>query len=370
MRKTNTLDQAKVDAFSTRMLDTLNGAMLSLMVGIGYQTGLFEVMADLSPATSEQIALLADLNERYVREWLATMVIGQIITYEPLNRTYHLLPEHASVLTQTAGPNNMARLAMVIPALASVQKQVVNSFHQGGGVPYPAHSDFINLWSEINIEKFDTILNQGVLPLMPDVVEKMHEGIEVLDLGCGDGHVLNLMAKAFPNSHFTGYDFLEDGIKVANQKAQSLGLTNVTITTKDLRVFNEPNKYTLITAFDVIHDLAHPSQVLGSIANALKTDGTFLMVDMAASSHLHENLDHPLGAWLYTTSCMHCMTVSLAQNGMGLGTMWGEQKALEMLDAVGFDDVKIEQVPGDIINNYYIAKKKIAQTNLCQKESG
>lgn len=355
----NNLDQAKVDVFSTKMLDILNGSMLALMIGIGYQTRLFEVMANLPPSTSEQIALVAELNERYVREWLATMVTGQIIDYDSTNNTYSFSSEHASLLTQVAGPNNMARFAMVIPFLASVQKDIVKSFHKGGGVSYAAYSDFMNLWAEINAERFDAAINQAILPLMPDVVEKMHQGIEVLDLGCGDGHVLNLMAKAFPNSNFTGYDFLEDGINAARKEAKSLGLMNINVEVKDTTTFNEPNKYELITAFDVIHDIAQPATVLKSIANSLKPDGTFLMVDLAASSNLHENMNHPLGPWLYTTSCMHCMTVSLALNGAGLGAMWGEQKALQMLSEAGFKNVKVQQIPGDIFNNYYIAKKSL-----------
>lgn len=228
----NNLDQAKVDAFSAKMLDILNGSMLSLMIGIGHQTGLFEVMANLPPCTSEQIALVAKLNERYVREWLATMVTGQIIDYDPVNNAYSLSSEHASLLTRVAGSNNMARFAMVIPFLASVQKDVVNSFQKGGGVSYAAYPDFMNLWAEINAERFDATLSQVILSLIPDVVKKMHQGIEVLDLGCGDGHVLNLMAKAFPNSNFTGYDFLEDGIDAAKKKAQSLGLTNIILKSK------------------------------------------------------------------------------------------------------------------------------------------
>ncbi|GGA26504.1 class I SAM-dependent methyltransferase [Okeania sp. KiyG1] len=352
----NDLDQAKVNAFSEKMLDILNGSMLSLTIGIGYQTGLFEVMANLPPSTSEQIAVVAELKERYVREWLAAMVVGQIIDYDPTTNTYSLSAEHASVLTKVAGPNNMARLTLVIPFLASVQKAIVNHFHKGGGVSYSAYPDFMNLWAEINADRFDATITQKILPLIPDVVEKMRQGVDILDIGCGDGHVLNLMAKAFPNSRFTGYDFLENGINAAREKAQSLGLTNVNLEVQDLTTFNEPNKYALITAFDVIHDMAQPAKVLKLIADSLQPDGTFLMVDLAASSHLHENLDNPLGSWLYTTSCMHCMTVSLGQNGAGLGAMWGEQKALKMLNEAGFINVDIQQIPEDIFNNYYIAK--------------
>ena len=107
----------------------------------------------------------------------------------------------------------------------------------------------------------------------------------------------------------------------------------------------------------MIHDQARPRVVLRNIASALRTDGVFLMVDIKASSHVHENLDHPLGPFLYTTSTMHCMTVSLALDGEGLGTMWGEQKALELLAEAGLTDVRVEQVEGDIFNNYYIARK-------------
>ena len=115
--------------------------------------------------------------------------------------------------------------------------------------------------------------------------------------------------------------------------------------------------YDLITAFDAIHDQAQPAQVLAAIARALRPGGTFLMVDIAASSNLAENGEHPLGSYLYTVSCMHCMTVSLAQGGAGLGTMWGEQVALRMLAEAGFSQVEVRRVPGDIINSYYIARR-------------
>jgi hypothetical protein len=110
------------------------------------------------------------------------------------------------------------------------------------------------------------------------------------------------------------------------------------------------------TAFDAIHDQAQPRRVLRAISEALAADGVFLMQDIRASSHVHENLDHPIGAYLYTVSCLHCMTVSLAAGGEGLGAAWGEEKALELLAEAGFSSVEVRQLPHDIINNYYIAK--------------
>ena len=349
----NNLNQTKTNTFSAKILDVLNHAMLNLMIGIGYQTRLFEIMAELPPSTSKQIAATAKLKERYVREWLAAMAAGEIIDYDPATGTFNLPSEHASVLTQVAGTNNMARLAMVVPYLASVQQSVTHCFREGGGVNYSAYPDFMRLWSEINAERFDATINQLMLPLMPEVVRALEQGIDVLDVGCGDGHVLHLMAKAFPKSHFTGYDFLEDNIELARERARALGLTNTSFTARDVTDFIGSDKYAFITAFDVIHDMAKPAEVLQSIADSLKPDGTFLLVDLSASSNLHENLDHPLGQWLYTTSCMHCMPVSLALDGAGLGTMWGEQQAMQMLNTAGFVNIDVKKIPEDIFNNYY-----------------
>lgn len=351
------LDQTKVKAFSAKMLGILNGGMLALMTSIGHQTGLFEIMADLSPSTSEQIATAAGLKERYVREWLAAMVTGCIIEYDPMSNAYSLPPEHATLLTQVAGPENMAGFAQLIPILAAVEEGIVESFRKGGGVPYDAYSRFMEFWAENTSQRFDKTLISEVLPLIPETVEALKRGIDVLEVGCGRGHALNLMAKAFPESKFTGYDFLEEAIAVASTEAESLRLSNVHFEAKDVVTLGESDKYGLITAFDVIHDLAQPTKVLKAIAEALRHDGTFLMVDIAASSHLHENLDHPMAPWLYATSCMHCMTVSLALDGAGLGTMWGEQKARLMLANAGFTDVDVQQIPWDIFNNYYIATK-------------
>jgi len=178
-----------------------------------------------------------------------------------------------------------------------------------------------------------------------------------LDIGCGQGHSINLMARAFSNSRFTGYDFSEDGVAAGRAEADSWGLTNARFNVKDVSTLDEPASYDLITAFDAIHDQAQPTKVLRAIAEALRPDGVFLMVDIAASSNLHENLDHPLAPMLYAVSTMHCMTVSLALDGEGLGTMWGEQLARQKLAEAGFTKVEAKQVAGDIMNHYYIATK-------------
>jgi 2-polyprenyl-3-methyl-5-hydroxy-6-metoxy-1,4-benzoquinol methylase len=187
--------------------------------------------------------------------------------------------------------------------------------------------------------------------------ERLTQGIDVLDVGCGSGHALNLMATAFPKSRFRGYDFSLEAIERGRAEAGERGLSNVEFETRDVTKLGESEAFDLITAFDAIHDQADPAAVLAGIAKALRSDGTFLMVDVAASSHLHENLDHPLGPLFYSISCMHCMTVSLSLGGAGLGAMWGEQKAQEMLDEAGFGCVEIKRVDDNITSTYYIARK-------------
>ena len=165
------------------------------------------------------------------------------------------------------------------------------------------------------------------------------------------------MAKAFPESRFVGYDFSEEGIAAGRAEASTMGLPNARFEIQDVASLAEVDRFDLITAFDAIHDQAQPAQVLQRISEALRPDGDFLMVDIKASSALHANMDHPLGPFLYTVSTMHCMTVSLALDGMGLGTVWGEQKALQMLAEAGFTQVDVETVEGDLMNSYYIARK-------------
>ena len=192
---------------------------------------------------------------------------------------------------------------------------------------------------------------------MPGLTEHLKSGIDVLDVGCGSGRALNLMAHNFPNSRFVGYDISEEGIARAQAEAKENNTTNVRFEVKDAASLDEVGDYDLITTFDAVHDQAKPASVLQGIAEALRPDGVYLMQDIAGSSHLHNNMDHPLGPLLYTVSTMHCTTVSLAQSGEGLGTMWGEEKAREMLREAGFAKVEVKQLPHDIANSYYIARK-------------
>jgi 2-polyprenyl-3-methyl-5-hydroxy-6-metoxy-1,4-benzoquinol methylase len=350
-------DQAKAEAFAEQMMNVLNGGAMSLMTSIGHRTGLFDAMVGLPPNTSEQLASAANLNERYVREWLAAMVVGRIVEYDPEDGTYYLPQEHAAFLTRAASPDNIAVTAQLIPLMGSVEDGIVESFKIGGGLPYSAFPRFHEVMAEDSGQTVVAALTDHILPLVPGLTERLKNGIEVLDVGCGSGRALNLMARKFPNSRFTGYDFSEEAIARARAEAQEHGTSNVRFEVKDVAILDEKARYDLITTFDAVHDQADPAAVLKGIAEALKDDGVYLMQDIAGSSHVHKNMDHPIGPLLYTVSTMHCMTVSLAQDGEGLGTMWGEEKAKEMLEEAGFKEVEVKQLPHDIFNNYFMITK-------------
>lgn len=352
---TQALDANKVQAFAGQMMSILNHGMLSLMVSIGHRTGLFDRMATLGPSTAGEIARATSLNERYVREWLSSLAAGRVVDYDGRRGTFQLPPEHAACLTRGAGPNNLAILAQGVAEYGSVEGAIVECFAKGGGVPYEAYHRFHDLAAEMSGVVFDAILVDKVLPAV-DVEGRLAEGGDVLDVGCGKGHALHLMAKAFPASRFVGIDLCEEAVAGARAEAARLGLTNVRFERRDAAQLDTLSAYDFVTAFDTIHDQADPANVLSRIKAAIRPGGTFLCVDIAASSNLADNLDHPIAPALYAVSTLHCMTVSLAQGGAGLGSMWGQELALEMISKAGFSSVKVERVEGNLMNNYYVAR--------------
>jgi SAM-dependent methyltransferase len=344
-------------AFAERMLRTMNEAALALMVSVGHRTGLFDVMAAMPAATSAEIASRASLDERYVREWLAVMTTGQIVEHDSAARTYWLPADHAAWLTRAAGLNNLAVGMQYIGLMALVEDQIVDCFRHGGGVPYSAFPRFQAVMAEDSGAVHDANLIDVVLPLVPELVDRLSQGVDVADVGCGSGHAANLMAEAFPRSRFTGFDLSDAGIAAARREADRKGLANARFEKRDAAHLGQTGRFDFITTFDAVHDQARPDLVLAGIAAALRPGGVYLCVDTSASSRLSENLDHPLGPFLYTVSCMHCMTVSLADGGMGLGTMWGEETARKMLREAGFTSIEAAHLDGDIVNAYIIASK-------------
>lgn len=345
------------EEFTERIAATLDGASLTILLSIGHQTGLLDTMAGLPPSTSAQIADAAGLDERYVREWLGGMTTGRVVEYDADTATYSLPAHRACVLTRAAGAQNLAVVAQFLPLLGEVEQKIIGCFRAGGGLPYSEFPRFHQLMAEESGAMYDASLVDVVLPLVDGLVERLRARADVADFGCGSGHAVNVMAQAFPASRFTGIDFSEQAIATGIREAADRGLTNATFESHDLSELDKPEAYDVITVFDAIHDQARPARVLENIYRALRPGGVLLMADIKASSRLEENVGVPMSTYLYTTSLMHCMTVSLALDGAGLGTAWGTQLAVAMLGDAGFDDVRVAEIEADPINNYYIARK-------------
>ena len=360
MAQEESADTAKAQAFAERLLTILNDGALCLMISIGHRTGLLDAMRDAAPSSSAEIAARAGLSERYVREWLGAMVTGRIVNIDPARNRFSLPPEHAAFLTRASGADNIGVFAQYIALLGSVEDEIVECFKKGGGVPYARFPRFHEVMAEDSGQSVLSSLESHILPLVPGLREKLTSGIHVLDLGCGRGRIINRLAELYPKSRFTGMDLSSEAVLSAWAEAAQKKLRNIEFIVTDLSHFDESaevESFDLIATFDAIHDQAKPLNVLRGIHRALRSDGVYLMQDIKGSSDIHNNMDHPLGPALYTISCMHCMSVSLAQNGEGLGAMWGEEKTREYLAKAGFHAVEKKELAHDIQNNWYVVRK-------------
>jgi 2-polyprenyl-3-methyl-5-hydroxy-6-metoxy-1,4-benzoquinol methylase len=354
----NSSDSTRPRPFAERLLDTLNGGALCLMVSIGHRTGLFDTMAALRPVTSAGIAEHAGLNERYVREWLGAMVTGRVVEFDATTGRYSLPPEHAASLTRAAGADNMAVFAQYIGGLGTVEDAIVECFKHGGGVLYEKFPRFHEVMEEDSGQSVLSALESHILPLVPGLTAQLERGVRMLDAGCGRGRIVERLARRYPQSRFTGIDLSPDAIEYAHRRTADLG--NVQYIARDLSDFDqwaEARAYELITTFDAIHDQAQPLNVLKGIHRSLRDDGVYLMQDISGTGHVDKDIEHPIGTLLYTVSCMHCMTVSLAQGGEGLGAMWGEEKTREYLARAGFKSIETKRLAHDVQNNWYVVRK-------------
>lgn len=353
-------DSAKAEAFAGTFLTALNHGALCVMASIGHRTGLFDAMSVLPPSTPDTIAQKAGLNERYVREWLGAMVTAGVVEIDPATAHYALPPEHAAFLTRDSMADNMSVFAQYIAVMGCVEDEIVECFFKGGGVPYEKYPRFHAVMAEDSGQSVISSLESHVLPLIPGLTDRLSSGIRVLDVGCGSGRIMNRLAELYPKSSFTGIDLSREAIETASGEASKKGLRNIEFIVRDvsnLETSAEPEVFDFITTFDAVHDQAKPLDVLKGIHRTLKADGWYMMQDIRGSSHVHNNIGHPIGTFLYAISTMHCMPVSLAQGGEGLGAMWGEEKTREYLQKAGFRHVETNQLAHDIQNNWYVARK-------------
>ncbi|WP_300007995.1 methyltransferase domain-containing protein [Pseudonocardia sp.] len=350
------IDGAKVEAFAGRMLSTYTEGMVTLMIDLAHRTGILESLA-AGPGTSEQIAARAGLVERYVRECLGALTTAGILDYDAAAARYTLPAEHAVCLTG-AGSMNLAPFARINTLLGTHLPAVAAATRDGGGVPYEkVRPEFTEVMDAMSRGLMDDQLIDGVLPVTGELPDRLAAGIRVVDIGCGTGHTTNLLARAYPASTFVGYDISPDAIGAARAEAAEWELPNVTFELLDVTDLPTEPPIDAAFAFDAIHDQVDPATVLEKVHAALVPGGVFVMVDIKASSHLENNVGNPFAPWLYGVSTLHCMTVSLAHGGAGLGTVWGEERAVAMLADAGFVDTEVHDVPDDPFDSVYVTHR-------------
>jgi len=356
------------EAFAQKMSEVLNAGALNLAMAIGYRTRLFDVMDTLlEPCTSEAIAQEAGLSPRYVKEWLGIMVCGNIIERVDSDAGYDLffLPrEHADLITRRAGHQNLGVYTQEIPLLTECALEpVIEAFSSGDGVAYHHYPKFQRFMTQLANAKHQRMLVDSFLPSVDEgrLVQAMQSGIRVCDLGCTEGIAVLLMAESFPKSTFIGIDIDTEVIDRANQAAGKKGLSNVSFSALDAAEIASDGRlsgaFDYVTAFDAIHDQTRPLDALKGVLSLLNPDGLFSMVDIAASSSLSNNKDHPMGAFLYTVSLMHCLPVGLVDSGMGLGMMWGRETAVDLLHEAGFKRVDVKEIPDDPFNLHFMCRR-------------
>jgi ubiquinone/menaquinone biosynthesis C-methylase UbiE len=295
------------------------------------------------------------------------MVTGEIVelsqTQNAENR-YYLTKPCADLITRRAGNSNLGVYTQEIPLLtACAMEAVLQGFKTGEGVAYNHYPKFQSFMSQLSNAKHRQVLVEKFLPSVDNgrLIKRMKSGIRVCDLGCAEGVAVRLMAEAFPQSQFVGIDISKDAIVEARRKARRQKQKNLEFMTLDAAFLKENAElkkcFDYVTAFDAIHDQTRPQDVLEGIYHILAAGGLFSMVDIAARSNLKDNLNHPMGPFLYTVSLMHCMPVGLVDGGSGLGMMWGREKAVEMLQNAGFQQVQVLEMPDDPFNLHYFALK-------------
>lgn len=347
---------AEEEAFAGKLIAMVNHGMAGLMIAIGHRTGLFSAMKGGGALSSDELATRAGLNERYVREWLGAMATAAIVSIDRGTGRYILPAAHGAFLGTDAAYGSMSSYFQYLSVLGAVETRIVDCFRNGGGLSYGDYDRFHECMAEDSYQNVVAALEDAILPLAPWTIGQLEAGVDVADVGCGLGKAMIRLAERFPNSSFTGYDLCADTVLLAEIEAAERGLDNVRFERVDATLLEGEARFDLIFTFDAIHDQAHPAAVLRHIRRLLKPGGTYVMQEIHAATDVAGNLDNPLAPFIYTVSCMHCMSVSLGQGGVGLGAALGEELALAMLADAGFFRVEVHQLPHDQMNSYFICR--------------
>ena len=329
--------------FTGQVFSKLEGAFTAGMIHLGDRLGLYRAMARSDgPVTSEQLADHTGLQERWVREWLANQAAARLIELDASGDAdlFSLSGEARVVLASPEHPAFGMGMFHRLPATMGALELMPEAFATGMGHDYDSHGPQGAEGIERSFEPWNNAnLLRKVLPAMDGAVDRMRAGASVVDVGCGAGGAVILMAEAFPESSFVGYDISEHALDRANIKLHESGLTNVRFADPRHDPMPGDGSVDIVTAFDCIHDMAHPQPVIEAIRAALADDGHWLLVDIRAAETLSGNIEaNPMASLLYGISVLACMSSALSEpDGAGLGTLGlPASKAEQMARAAGF----------------------------------
>lgn len=337
----NEINPTMLEQLQGKVIGDVAGALGLLMAFMGDKLDLYSALAEISPATSQELADNTGMNERYLREWLSANAAAGYVNYNPAMGQFSMTTEQAVVFAAEGHPACMQGFFQAVVSVYFDESKVVEVFRSGQGLPWNEHSQCLFCGNERFFRPmYAANLINSWLPALHGVQDKLVAGAKVADVGCGHGSSTILMAQAFPNSTFHGFDFHAPSIEHARERARDAGVAANTIfevvTAKDY-----PGKnYDLVTVFDALHDMGDPVGAAQHIASTLSTDGTLMLVEPFAADSLEENL-HPVGQIYYSFSTMVCVPASKSQEvGLGLGAQAGEKRLTEVLNAAGFSHVR------------------------------
>jgi SAM-dependent methyltransferase len=336
------LDENKLHEFVGKMLGDLGGALSVPGVRLGVRLGLFDALNEGGPATAGELARRAGgLTERYVREWALAQAANGYVGYDPATEAFSLSPEQAMVFVVKDSPVYLAAAFDMVAAMIEGEPKVENAFRTGAGVRWgdSAGCLFCATGAFFRPGYVNNIV-QNWLPALDGVEDKLKSGAKVADVGCGVGFSTLLMAQAFPNSRFVGYDFHEPSVEEARRHAMAHGLTGrVGFEAAKAKEIKDTG-FDLITFFDCLHDMGDPRGCARHMRRIMKDDGAWMIVEPIAGDRPADNFN-PVGRLYYNASTMICVPTSLDQEvGEGLGAQAGEARLSEVIRDGGFTHVR------------------------------
>jgi SAM-dependent methyltransferase len=336
-RATSPIDESKLNEFMGKAISDMGAAMHAALILLGDRLGLYKAMEDNLPVTSASLAERTGLHERYVREWLNANAASGYISYDSATGTYTLPPEQALALAVEDSPVFLPGAFQIISACYNDAPKIESAFRTGAGVGWHEHHhDLYHGTERFFRPNYNANLVSGWIPALDGVQEKLVRGAKVADVGCGLGASTILMAKAFPNSTFYGFDYHAGSIEMARQAADKAGLGGrIQFEVAPAKSF-PGNDYDFIAFFDCLHDMGDPAGAAAHVRQALNPDGTWMIVEPFAQDTPEAN-HNPLGRIFYSASTMFCVPASLSQEvGAALGAQAGEQRIRSVVLSGGF----------------------------------